>query len=126
MRFLVDASLSPSVVAALNDAGHDALHVGDVLPLNATDDVVFDTAVEQDRVIVTADTDFGEILAQREAALPSLVLFRVSRGRPSARARLLLDHLPDVAQDLSDGAIVVLQETRIRVRPLPLGGAGHS
>lgn len=100
--------------------------MGDVLPLNATDDVVFDMAVEQDRVIVTADTDFGEILAQRQAAVPSLVLFRVPRGRPSARARLLLDHLRDVAQDLSDGAIVVLQETRIRVRPLPLGGTGHS
>lgn len=122
MRFLVDASLSPSVVSSLNDAGHDAVHVGDVLPLNAPDDVVFDTAVEQQRVIVTADTDFGEILARRQSSIPSVVLFRTPGGRPSARAQLLLDHLPAVAQELADGAIVVFQETRLRVRPLPLGG----
>lgn len=60
MRFLVDASLSPSVVSSLNDAGHDAVHVGDVLPRNAPDDVVFDAAVEQQFVTVTADTDVGE------------------------------------------------------------------
>ncbi len=87
---------------------------------NAPDDVVFDAAVEQHRVIVTADTDFGEILA-RQASIPSVVLFRTPMGRPSARARLLLDHLPAVAQELEDGAILVFQETRLRVRPLPLG-----
>jgi predicted nuclease of predicted toxin-antitoxin system len=97
VRFLVDASLSPSVVGSLNDAGHDAVHVGHVLPLNAPDDVVFDAAVEQQRVIVTADTDFGEILARRQASIPSVVLFRTPGGRPSARAQLLLDHLPAAA-----------------------------
>lgn len=123
MRFLVDASLSPSVVVALEDAGHDAVHVGDVLPLTATDDVVFDTAVDQAQIVVTADTDFGEILARRQATIPSVVLFRTPGGRPSARAQLLLDHLTAVAQELEDGAIVVFQESRIRVRPLPLGGS---
>jgi predicted nuclease of predicted toxin-antitoxin system len=123
VRFLVDASLSPTVVGSLRDAGHDAVHVGDILPLTAPDDIVFDAAVEQQRVIVTADTDFGEILARRQATIPSVVLFRAPGGRPSDRAQLLLDHLPDVAQELSDGAIVVFQETRLRVRPLPLGGS---
>lgn len=126
MRFLVDASLSPSVVGSLNDAGHDAVHVGDVLPLDAPDGVVFDAAVEQQRVIVTADTDFGEILARRRSSSPSVVLFRTPGGRPSARAQLLLDHLPAVTQELEDGAIVVFQETRLRVRPLPLGGTEGS
>ena len=90
--------------------------------MNAPDDIVFDAAVEQQRVIVTADTDFGEILARRQSSIPSVVLFRAPGGRPSARARLLLDHLPAVAQELEDGAIVVFQETRLRVRPLPLSG----
>lgn len=118
----MDASLSPSVVGSLNDAGHDAVHVGDVLPLNAPDEIVFDAAVEQQRVIITADADFGEILARRRARVPSVVLFRTPGGRPSARAQLLLEHLPAVSQDLVDGAIVVFQETRLRVRPLPLAG----
>ena len=51
-----------------------------------------------------------------------MVLFGTPGGRPSARAQLLLGHLPAVAQELEDGAIVVFQETRLRVRPLPLDG----
>jgi predicted nuclease of predicted toxin-antitoxin system len=79
VRFLVDASLSPSVVGSLNGAGHDAVHVGYVLPLNAPGDVVFDAAVEQGRVIVTADTDFGEILARWDGvAIAAAVLVLIT------------------------------------------------
>ena len=123
MRFLIDASLSPQLVKTLNRAGHDALHVGDVLSLDAPDDTVFDTALDQQRVLVTADTDFGEILARRQATSPSVVLFRTPTGRrPSDLANLLVSHLPDIAEDLVNGAIAVFQETRLRVRSLPLSG----
>lgn len=126
MRFLVDASISPIVASALNEAGHDAVHVGEVLPLDAPDEAVLDHAAADDRTIIAADTDFGELLARRAAARPSLILLRRrTRRRPTDTTVLVLTHLPDVERDLLTGAVVVIEEGRIRVRQLPIGGSGR-
>jgi predicted nuclease of predicted toxin-antitoxin system len=83
---------------------------------------IFELAADTGRVIVAADTDFGELLTRRRTAEPSLVLFRRQTGRrPSEQAALLIEHLADVALDLTHGAVVVIQDTRLRVRSLPIG-----
>lgn len=121
MRFLVDASLSPVVVQALADSGHEAVHVGEVLRLDAPDEEIFDLAAREHRVIVAADTDFGEIVARRRTTLPSLVLFHRQVGRrPLEQAQTLLAQLGDVEPELSKGAIVVIEDERMRIRSLPI------
>lgn len=65
MRFLVDANLSPVVAAALRDAGHDSVHVIDLGLFTADDDRILDEAAHDDRVILTADADFGATLRRR-------------------------------------------------------------
>jgi predicted nuclease of predicted toxin-antitoxin system len=121
MRFLIDASLSPVVADRLRAAGHDAVHVGEALRVDAPDSAVLDHAAEHERVIVAADTDFGTLLARRSTSKPSFVLFRRQTGRrPAVQAALLLDHLRDIERDLEAGAVVVIEEGRIRVRQLPV------
>jgi predicted nuclease of predicted toxin-antitoxin system len=121
VRFLVDASLSPAVAVLLIEAGHDAVHVGDALGLKVPDLEVLEHAAADGRVIIAADTDFGELLARRGVNSPSLVLFRRRTGRrPANQASLLLEHLPDVRPQLEEGAVVVIEEGRIRVRQLPI------
>lgn len=73
------------------------------------------------RVIVSADTDFGELLARTNADGPSVLLIR-RQGQRRARqlAALILANLGDVAGDLNAGAVVVLDADRIRVRRLPI------
>jgi predicted nuclease of predicted toxin-antitoxin system len=56
--FLIDAQLPPSLVAALHDAGCDAVHVGDLGLLTATDRQIWDEAVSRSAVLVTKDRDF--------------------------------------------------------------------
>lgn len=70
-EFLVDASLSFRVAEALQKAGHDAVHVRDALTVDAPDTAIFHHAANDDRIVVAADTDFGELLARRQTARPS-------------------------------------------------------
>lgn len=121
MKFLIDNSLSPRIAQWLSEAGHDATHVLSLGLEAATDDMLFDQAAASDRVIIAMDTDFGTILAMRNAARPSVILFRRDiPGRPRMQADLLLRTLPTIQSDLEQGAIVVFDVGRIRVRSLPI------
>ncbi|QDU87410.1 hypothetical protein Pla175_07700 [Pirellulimonas nuda] len=121
MRLLVDNALSPLVALSLTEAGHDAVHVRDLGMSAAADEAIFDLAASEERIVVSADTDFGTLLALRRESKPSVVLLRgATPRRPLEQAELLLANLPAVEDDLAKGAVVVIQPGRVRVRRLPI------
>jgi predicted nuclease of predicted toxin-antitoxin system len=91
----------------------------------ASDEAIFTRAAQEDRIIVTADTDFGTLLALRRESKPSVILFRRTEGRrPDQQASLLLSNLASIAIHLDQGCVVALEETRVRIRILPVGRDG--
>jgi predicted nuclease of predicted toxin-antitoxin system len=121
MRFLIDNALSPVVAEGLRQADHDAIHVRDLGLAAADDETIFDHADRDQRVIVSADTDFGTILAMRNTARPSVILFRRATPRnPIGQVKMLLANVAEIAPSIERGAVVVLEPQRIRVRSLPM------
>lgn len=121
MRFLLDENLSPLLADLLRAADHEAFHVRDLGLLTASDWVILERARVDGLVLISADTDFGQLLAASGAVLPSVILFRREGDRSaSGQLGLLLANLDQIAADLNAGAIIVLETSRVRVRRLPV------
>jgi predicted nuclease of predicted toxin-antitoxin system len=121
VRFLIDNALSPVLAQQLKEAGHDAAHVRDYDLQAATDEQILVRAQQEERVVVSADTDFGTLLATRRERAPSIILFRHgTQRRPDRQAEILLSNLEAIEADLTTGSVVVIEPSRIRVRSLPL------
>ena len=128
MKFLLDENVSYRVASHLKAAGHDAVHVSEI-GLTSTDDlVILARARDENRVLVSGDHDFVQMLFASGATRPSLVQVREVEAMPSAElAALLIAALSaGLAELLPAGAIATLTPDRARVRPLPLRPAGRS
>lgn len=127
MKLLLDANLSPEVARLLKKAGHDAIHVRDIGLLSAPDPEILQAAANGKWVLITADSDFGALLALGSLASPSVLLLRsADHLRPPAQASLIAANLPSIADDLEKGAVATLTTERLRLRGLPIAEAQES
>lgn len=121
MKFLVDANLSPRVADRIRRGGHDAAHVHEIGLATADDEAILNRASKAGDVIVTADADFGTLLALGGYARPSVVLLRSSDHlTPDDQADLVLNSLEHVSDALEHGAVATVTPGRVRLRSLPV------
>jgi predicted nuclease of predicted toxin-antitoxin system len=123
VKLLIDEALQDDVAHRLSAAGHDVTHVRLLGLSGHSDDEVMALALEEDRLLITTDTDFGTILALTGAAGPNVLLLRGIGDTVDVRVEAILDILPRVEYELSEGAVIVLEEDRYRVRFLPIDEA---
>jgi predicted nuclease of predicted toxin-antitoxin system len=123
VKSLIDNNLSPLLAEGLNAAGHDAVHLRDLGMHAAPDPAVLQRAQVDERVLVSADTDFGGLLSRSRATGPSVLLVRRLAGRRAAeQSAIILANLDQIAEDLTAGAVVVIGDDWIRIRRLPMPG----
>ncbi|HVQ95429.1 MAG TPA: DUF5615 family PIN-like protein [Mycobacteriales bacterium] len=98
MKFLLDQNLSTQLADGLTQAGYDTAHVRDRGLSRADDPTVLALALTEDRILISADTDFGGLLARSGATGPSVILFRREGARrPAEQLQLLLANLGQLA-----------------------------
>ncbi len=121
MRFLADMGISQQVVDWLRVNGHEAVHLRDEGLQRLPNGEIFQKAAREQRIVLTFDLDFGEILAGSGGKTVSAVLFRLRNTRTVFVIQRLDEVLKLSSADLSRGAIVVVEDGRHRVRGLPIG-----
>jgi predicted nuclease of predicted toxin-antitoxin system len=122
MKFLADAGISPKTVAFLNAAGHDAVHVRQIGLQRASDADIVRRARQEGRVVLTFDLDFGQILALGVADSPSVVIFRLSDETSTSVNWKLEAVITERRAELEQGALILVEDGRYRMRPLPILG----
>ena len=120
MRFLADMGVSTNVVQWLRQNGHDAKHLRDEALHQIANGEIFAKAISENRVVMTFDLDFGEIIALSKGQKVSVILFRLHNTRTSHLIDRLTAVLSDASDALEKGAVVVVEESRHRVRYLPI------
>lgn len=120
MRFLLDMGLAPRTAKYLRAAGHDAVHLLDEHLERLPDPLILAKAVDEQRVVITFDLDFPHMLALGQKRLPSLILFRLDPFTTEDIHRRLDEVIRLYQDDLGEGAIVVVEPDRLRVRSLPI------
>jgi predicted nuclease of predicted toxin-antitoxin system len=120
MKLLLDQGLPRTAAPLLCQAGIDAVHVAD-LGLSAGDDhVILQSGRDNGRIIVTLDADFHTVLALSGAATPSVIRIRIEGLRAEGVVKLLQGVIAQCATELDQGPAVTVQETRVRIRHLPI------
>jgi predicted nuclease of predicted toxin-antitoxin system len=119
MRFLVDMGLAVRVAEWLRSQGHDACHLDEIGLRRISDDEIFAKAAAERRIIITTALDFGEIVAHGHGRVVSAVVLRLARPRTDRVIERLTKVIGEAGAALQDGAIVLVEEARHRVRRLP-------
>lgn len=119
MRFLADMGVSQTVVEHLRQQGHDVVHLRELGLQTLPNGQIFQKATSEQRVVLTFDLDFGEIVAGASGQIPSVIIFRLHNTRSQHVIDRLNVVLEQAAAALNNGAVVVVQEGRFRVRMVP-------
>lgn len=113
MRFLADESCDFAVVRALRSAGHDVVAVRETNP-GAPDEAVISLALQESRVLLTEDKDFGQLVFASATESPGVVLIRFPANARQAMVQTVVQLIEANAQKVV-GRFVVVQPGRIRL-----------
>ncbi len=117
MRFLADENVPGPAVTALRKRGHDVLWIKEAMP-GSEDPAVLALAQAERRVVVTCDTDFGELAFRFGlSAQCGVVLIRLDWTDPDTDNRTVVTALS--SRDDWSGIFAVVERDRVRIRPLP-------
>jgi predicted nuclease of predicted toxin-antitoxin system len=117
----VDACVDIRVGNWLRERGYDAVHLRDQGLKRLADREVFEKASAEKRVLITFDLDFSEIAALSGGRTVSVIVLRIRNPRFDHMVGRLASVLANSGRELKRGAVITVEESRYRVRFLPIG-----
>ena len=119
MKFLFDQSADFRLIAHLRSLGHDVSAVSRDYPPGLADGDVLAIALSEQRILVVADRDFGELIFHQSFAHAGVLFFRLPGAQPQTKIEHLDQALQEHADDLAAGKFLVVSPGNIRVAVRP-------
>ncbi len=116
MRIKLDENLSGGILYELRALGHDVESAQTERIVGVNDIEVARIAASEDRILFTMDLEFADLRKHPPGAHPGIVLFRPFTRGPGAVLRFILSFMPQVSALPLQGAVVVVDPGRVRVR----------
>ena len=117
MRLCANENLPEDCIARLRQDGHDVLWIREAAPRISDGDVLA-RAHDENRLLITFDKDFGELVFKRGAkASHGIVLFRIAQPSAAVVAARVAAVL--ASRDDWSGHFSVVEDFAVRMRPLP-------
>lgn len=120
IKILIDMNLSPDWSPLLQSAGWRAIHWSTVGDPRASDREIMNWAEANGYTVFTHDLDFGTMLALTHKTGPSVLQVRGQDVLPDHMGNLVIAAIQQHEKDLDSGALVVVEESKNRVRILPI------
>jgi len=120
MKLLLDQGLPRSSAEILRNKGWDIQHTGEIGMSRATDRQILEYARDEQRIVITLDSDFHAILAVENLNSPSVVRIRQEGLRGPELAELVEKIWSRIGQQLENGAMATITEKAMRIKKIPL------
>lgn len=113
MKLLVDECCEASLVQKLRKEGYDVTYVPEMEP-GITDGEVLEEAFKENRVLVTDDKDFGELIFRLQLPAKGIILLRFGINEKQLKSSRLISALKKLGEKI-EGNFVVIDKLKIRV-----------
>ncbi len=116
MRYLVDRCAGRRLAESLRTSGHDVSEARTIGP-DPGDRALLELALSEGRILITIDTDFGELIYLHD--VPHAGLVRLPDVPAERRIALMSDLIAQHGSALDEGAVVTIRGGRIRISRAP-------
>jgi predicted nuclease of predicted toxin-antitoxin system len=113
--FLVDLNVGQTVAAALRQAGHDVFFVGDYHDPRISDIDILRLAVQEQRIVINLDADFGELVYHSGESHYGVLLLRMPDARAVEKANVVEEIITRFGDQLPQH-FCVYRNGRLRIR----------
>lgn len=113
-KFIVDECTGIAVAQFLREQGFDTVSVSEESP-QISDLEILQRAIAEQRIVVTNDKDFGDMVFRDNHHHPGILLLRLADDRVATKIRVVAAVLKQYVDKLEDG-FVVATEQNIRIR----------
>lgn len=115
LKFLVDECTGVKVSEALSDDGYPADYVGEFMK-GAKDKRILQKALEENRILITNDKDFGEIIYREGKPHAGVLLLRLEKDFPTNRISTIKNIIEEFDEETLKGNFIVASEKGVRIR----------
>ncbi len=117
VKILTDENISPKVTAFLRQYGLDILDTKEQQWYGKGDEDLLSIAYQEQRFVLTHDSDFGTLAINKGKLYYGILYLRLKNLKPQNVIRVC-EHVLRKDVDVFPGTIMVIEETRIRIRYL--------